>query len=189
MTRAVFLDRDGTINKEVNYLTDIPQIHIDEGVYGALYSLKEKGFLNIIVTNQSAVARGLLTEEKLREINEHFLGLLRHKDRSLIDDIFYSPYHPEGTTEEYRKESYLRKPNTGMIMRAVVKYGIDLNESFFVGDSYTDMLCARNAGLKKILVLTGYGREAADRCRENDVSVEYTASDLPEAAEFILKSV
>ena len=93
MNRAIFLDRDGTINKEVDYLTKIEQVVLIRGAKKALQTFKELGFLNIVITNQSAVARGFLTEKKLFEIHSRFLELLTHNSESLVEDIFYCPFH------------------------------------------------------------------------------------------------
>jgi D,D-heptose 1,7-bisphosphate phosphatase len=187
MAKAVFLDRDGTINKEVNYLTEIHQIEFIPGVQLALSLLKSLGFLNIIITNQSAVARGFLTEEKLGDLHGEFYSRLALDGKSLIDDILYSPYHSDGIIEKFKTESICRKPNTGMIVKAMLRHSLDLSESFFIGDSYSDMICAQNAGITKILVLTGYGAETRQKCAEKKITVEYIAQDLPDAARFIKK--
>jgi len=187
MAKAVFLDRDGTINKEVNYLTEIHQLEIIPGIPEALSLLKSSGFLNIIITNQSAVARGYITTEKLEELHNEIRSRLTMNGKSLIDDILYSPYHIEGIIEKYKTESFFRKPNTGMILKAALRHSLNLSESFLVGDSYSDMMCAKNAGLRKILVLTGYGEETKQKCAENNISVDYVAKDLTDAAQFIKK--
>jgi D-glycero-D-manno-heptose 1,7-bisphosphate phosphatase len=184
--KAIFLDRDGTINKEVNYLTDKKEIEILSGVKDALAGFKNHGFINLIITNQSAVSRGLLTLEQLTEIHSEFLKLLSVDNIPLIDDIFYSPYHLDGVVEEYKIHSNDRKPGTGMIEKAVEKYSIDLNSSFLIGDSYVDMKCAENAGLKKILVMTGYGKSELINCKKANIFIEYIANDLPDAQRFIL---
>ncbi len=187
MAKAVFLDRDGTINKEVNYLTEIHQIEFIPGVQCALSLLKSLGFLNIIITNQSAVARGFLTQEKLGCLHSEFYSRLALDGKNLIDDILYSPYHSDGIIEEFKAESFYRKPNTGMIVKAMLRHSIDLSESFFIGDSYSDMRCAQNAGIRKILVLTGYGAQTRQKCIENDITIDFIAQDLPDAAQFIKK--
>ena len=114
-SKAIFLDRDGTINKEVNYLTDKKDIEIIDGATEALANFKKQGYLNIIITNQSAIARGLLTIEQLMEIHNDFLKILTLNGTPLIDDIFYSPYHTDGVIEEYKIQSNDRKPGIGMI--------------------------------------------------------------------------
>lgn len=187
MNKAVFLDRDGTINEEVNYLRRIKDIRIFPKSIEALQKFKNLGYLNIIITNQSGIARGFLTEEELNNIHTEFRKLLNVKGSELIDDIFYSPYHSEGIIEKYRVQSPDRKPETGMIFKAVKKYDINLEESFFIGDSYTDMKCAENSGLKKIMVMTGYGKEDFKKCSDENIKIDYIAENLYDASVFIDK--
>jgi D,D-heptose 1,7-bisphosphate phosphatase len=185
--KAVFLDRDGTINKEVNYLTDKKNIEIIDGVKEALLNFKNLGYLNIIITNQSAIARGLLTIVQLEEIHHEFHKLLKFNDVNLIDDIFYSPFHIEGEVEKYKIKSEDRKPGIGMILKAVEKYNINLEQSFFIGDSYVDMKCAKNAKLKKIMVRTGFFESELIKCKKEDIFIDYLASDLLDASKYIEK--
>ncbi|MDD5361680.1 MAG: HAD family hydrolase [Ignavibacteria bacterium] len=187
MKKAIFLDRDGTINHDVGYLSKKKDIKILQGAHEALSVFKSLGYLNIVVTNQSGIARGYYTEEDLKDIHDEFLNLLNSDNRVLIDDIFYSPYHTEGIVKKYTMESNTRKPGTGMIMLAVEKYEIDLNQSFLIGDSLVDMQCARNAGIKKILVMTGYGDITIEKCKSENIHIEFIAADLKSAAEFIGK--
>jgi len=183
--KAVFLDRDGTINKEVNYLVDRKKIEIIRGVKDALLNFKNLGYLNIIVTNQSAVARGLLTIEQLEEIHKEFNKLLRINNVSLIDDIFYSPYHIDGVVDEFKKVSEDRKPAIGMILKAVEKYNIKLDDSFMIGDSFVDMKCAENAKIRKIMVKTGYFESELIKCKKEDIFIDYFANDLLEASKYL----
>lgn len=187
MNRAIFLDRDGTINKEVDYLTKPEQIVLIKGAKKALQTFKELGYLNIVITNQSAIARGLLEEKKLFEIHSKFLNLFTFRSKPLIYDIFYCPFHTEGIVKKFASESFNRKPNPGLILKAAIKYNIDLSKSFLIGDSYTDMKCAEFAGLKKILVLTGYGEDALKKCTEENVKIECVVNNIFEASKFIKK--
>ncbi|MBS1493568.1 MAG: HAD family hydrolase [Bacteroidetes bacterium] len=184
MNKAVFLDRDGTINEEVDYLKRVEDLKVYSYTTEALEILKELGFLNIIITNQSGVARGFFTEEDLKLIHEELLGITNKKTK-LIDDIYYSPFHTEGTIEKYKIESDLRKPRIGMLLKARKEHSIDLNSSFFIGDTYTDMKTAQNAGLKKILVLTGYGAEHLQKCLDENLQIDFIAKDLLDAANHI----
>jgi len=188
MNKAIFLDRDGTINEEVNYLKFIKDIRIFPNTIEALRNFKTLGYLNIIITNQSGVARGFLSEEELNNIHSEFRKLLSDDNDGLIDDIFYSPYHPEGIIEKYKKDSPDRKPGTGLILKAKEKYNIDLKESYLIGDSLVDMQCAENSGLKKILVKTGYGEETIKKCISGNISIDFFAGNLFEASEFICNS-
>lgn len=187
MNRAIFLDRDGTINREVDYLTEPGQIVLIKGAKKALKTFKELGFLNIVITNQSAIARGFLTEKKLFEIHSRFLSLLTFRSKPLIYDIFYCPFHKDGIIEQFATESFNRKPNPGLILKSAVKYNIDLSKSFLIGDSYTDMKCAEISGLKKILVLTGYGEDALVKCTKDNVKIDCVVNDIYEASKFIKK--
>ncbi len=189
MQKAIFLDRDGTINEEVSYLRRIEQIKIFPGTISALQKFKSLGFLNIIVTNQSGIARGFLTEEDLKNIHYEFKRLLNTNDEVLIDDILYSPFHIDGKIQIYKLDSQDRKPNTGMIRKAQLKHSINLKESFFIGDSFTDMKCAENAGLKKILVRTGCGENDFKKCVVENIEIDYFANDIYDASFFIEKQV
>lgn len=185
LNRAVFLDRDGTLNEEVSYLSRVEDLKIIPGAETALKELRKAGYLNIVITNQSGISRGFFTEEDLSEIHAELSARLQDRGRSLIDGIFYSPYHPEGILEKYRMESPDRKPGTGMIMKAAERFDIELKESFLIGDSLTDMQCADNAGLRKILVMTGYGRKTKEVCAGLGIEPEYVAEDILDAAGYI----
>ena len=186
MNKAVFIDRDGTINEEVNYLKHPDELNVYDSSLKALEVLKKLGFLNIVITNQSGIARGFFTEDDLKLIHDKMLEITNSKEK-LIDDIYYSPFHIEGTIEKYTIESDLRKPRIGMILKAREEHSIDLNSSFFIGDTLTDMQTAKNAGLKKILVLTGYGSKELTKCLEKNVEPDYIAQDLLDAANYIKK--
>lgn len=185
MHKAIFLDRDGTLNEEVNYLKKPEEIKIFSNTVPALLTFKSLGFLNIIVTNQSGIARGFLSEEDLDVIHNQFRKLLRHENTELIDSIYYSPFHPDAVVDVYKTDSPDRKPGTGMISKAADKFNIDISESFLIGDSYTDMKCAFNAGLRSILVKTGYGYRDEKLCLENEISPEYIAEDIYDASLYV----
>jgi D-glycero-D-manno-heptose 1,7-bisphosphate phosphatase len=187
VNKAIFLDRDGTINEEVNYLKRPEDIRLYPNTIKALLNFKDSGFLNIIITNQSGIARGYFTEEELSIIHNELRKLIAgdNDGKELIDDIFYSPFHEEGIIDKYKSKSEDRKPNTGMIRKAILKHGIDIKESYFIGDSFTDMLCAENAGLKKILVETGYGKEDILKCRSENIQLDYIAGNLYEASLYL----
>ncbi|HMS63656.1 MAG TPA: HAD family hydrolase [Ignavibacteria bacterium] len=187
MNKAIFLDRDGTINEEVNYLINTEDIRIIPNTVNALRNFKNSGYLNIVITNQSGIARGFLTEEDLDKIHTCIRKILRENGNELIDDIFYSPYLSDGIIEKYKKESPDRKPGTGLILKAAAKFNIDLQESYFIGDSYTDMKCAENAGLRRVLVKTGYGEDTYKKCKEEKIFIDYIAENLFEASEIISK--
>lgn len=189
MNKAIFLDRDGTIIEEVNYLKRPEEIKIIPNAVKALQLFKTLGFLNIIITNQSGVARGFISESELNSIHSGLIQQLKEKDedQELIDDIFFSPFHPEGIIEKYKIVSEDRKPSIGLIRKAQSKHNIDLKESYFIGDSLTDMQCAGNAGLKKILVKTGYGNEDYEKCLKAEIKIDFYAVDLYDASMFVNK--
>lgn len=185
MTKAIFLDRDGTINEEVSYLRRKEDIKIFPDAADVLHKFRKMGFLNIIITNQSGIARGFLTEEDLAGIHEEILKRLMIDNTPLIDEIYFSPYLAEGLVKEYSIESDERKPGTGMIRRAQDAYEINIKESFLIGDSFTDMQCAQKAGLKKILVETGYGKRDYAKCIEENIAPDYFAKNLLDACSYI----
>ena len=187
--RAIFLDRDGTLNVDTGYISRIEDLKIIDGTMTALRRFRDSGFLNIIITNQSGVSRGFFTEDELLRINHELSYRLSEDGVSLIDEIFYSPYHIDGVVERYKVDSHDRKPGTGLITKAASKRNIDLKESFFIGDSLTDMQCANNAGLKKILVATGNGMDACKKCIELNIEPDFFAKDILEASEYITRLV
>lgn len=185
MNKAIFLDRDGTLIEEVGYLKRIEDIRIFPNTKSALEKFKSLGFLNIVVTNQSGIARGYLTPEVLDSIHLEIRKELRKDSVDLIDDLFYSPYHREGVIREFSIDSEDRKPGTGMISKAESKHNIAIEESFFIGDSFTDMKCAENAGMKRILLKTGYGINDYRKCIDEKINIDYYAGDLFDASLYI----
>ncbi|MFX0022014.1 MAG: D-glycero-beta-D-manno-heptose 1,7-bisphosphate 7-phosphatase [Candidatus Hermodarchaeota archaeon] len=153
INKAIFLDRDGVINKEVNYLSNPDLFEFIDGSIEALKILKEKRFLLIVITNQAGIARGFFTEETLKEIHHKMIDILMQNGVNL-DDIFYCPHHPTFTGP-----CECRKPNPGMIFNAKIKYNIDLNQSYMIGDTLNDIQTGIAANCKTVLVLTGYGKE------------------------------
>ena len=145
MTKAIFLDRDGVINKErKDYVKSIEEFQILDGVPESIKMLKEKGFVVIVITNQSAINRGLVTIETLNEIHNHLQKILKDNNTS-IDDFYFCPHIPDENCQ-------CRKPNPGMLIKAVQDHDIDMNQSFMIGDSLTDVQAAQKAGCKGILL-------------------------------------
>ncbi len=149
--KAIFLDRDDTLIEDPGYINSPEQVKLLDGVAEALIELKALGYKLVIVTNQSAVARGIVTEKVLGEIHNRLEQLLAEK-KAFLDGIYYCPYHPDGAVKKYRKESDFRKPNPGMLLKAAEEMGLDLGQSWCVGNSISDMEAGLRAGCKTILI-------------------------------------
>lgn len=149
LIKAVFFDRDGTLNVDTGYLHRVEDFIWIEGAKEAIKYCNDLGYLVIIVTNQSGIARGYYTAEAVFEIHSWMQQELS-KIGARLDDIFYCPHHVDGVIKEYSRSCDCRKPATGMLEAAIKKYGISRNDSFFVGDADTDMQCAKNAGVAGI---------------------------------------
>ncbi len=181
--RAVFLDRDGTVNKEVDNLRSLGQLRILPGVAPAIRELNKLGFLVIVITNQPVVSRGLVTEKEVDAIHAVLVRRLGQKGAKL-DAVYYCPHHPMAQVRKYRVVCRCRKPNTGLIIKATKKFGINLKKSFMVGDSTRDVLAGKNANMKTILVKTGY----AGKDGKYNVKPDFTAKNLNEAVKIIKRN-
>ena len=157
--RAIFLDRDGTLNVHDGYITKKEQLRLMDGVSEALNIFHSLGYLCIVVTNQPTVARGENTIEEIEEINRR-LEYLLSKGGSFVDGIYFCPHHPErgfeGENPEYKIDCECRKPKTGMILSAAKDYNIDLAFSYMAGDSDADIRCAENAGVIPVKISETY---------------------------------
>jgi mannose-1-phosphate guanylyltransferase/phosphomannomutase len=182
MKRAVFLDRDGTIIKEIGYLTlrDIGRVRFFKGAAEAIKKLNQLGFIVVVVTNQPVVARGLATEKEIDKIHAILVNRLAKKGAK-IDAIYSCPHHPEATLPKYRVRCRCRKPNIGMIMKAAKKFTINLKKSFIVGDRTADIAAGQRAGVTVVLVKTGYGGKDG----KYDGKPDFVARNLREAVEII----
>lgn len=153
--RAVFLDRDGTINRYVGFLKNIDDLELIDGVDEAIKKINEKGYLAIVVTNQPVIARGEVSIQELEEIHNKMETLLGESG-AYIDDIFFCPHHPDkgfdGEKTEYKIICDCRKPEPGMLLSAAKKYNIDLSKSWMVGDSESDMKAGISAGCNVVLI-------------------------------------
>lgn len=149
--KAVFLDRDDTIIHDSGYISDPDQVKLTAGAAHALWQLKKMGFLVIIVSNQSGVARGLITIEQLDDVHRRMNDLLA-SEGVYPDGIYYCPYHPEGTVAPYNCDSDLRKPKPGMLLLAAKEKDIDLSRSWMIGDGYRDIAAGLAAGCHTVLV-------------------------------------
>ncbi len=153
--KAIFLDRDGTINKYVGFLRDINQFELIDGVTEAIKKINHSDYLCIVITNQPVIARGEVTLEELDEIHNKMQTLLGN-DGAYIDALYYCPHHPDkgfaGERIEYKINCDCRKPKPGLILQAAKEYNIDLSESWMIGDGKNDVQCGINAGCKTGLI-------------------------------------
>lgn len=149
--KAIFLDRDGTLIKDPGYMNNPDQVKLLDGVAEALAELKALGYKLIVTSNQSGVARGIVTEKTLGEIHNRLKQLLAEKGGHL-DKIYYCPYHPDGVIPKYRKESDWRKPNSGMLLAAADEMDVDLSQSWGIGNSSRDIEAGSRVGCKTILL-------------------------------------
>ena len=184
--RAIFLDRDGTMNVSKGFISKADDLELIPGTIDAIKAINKSGALAIVITNQPVIARGECSFEELHNIHNKLKTLLGEKG-AFVDDIFYCPHHPdkgfEGEVPELKFDCECRKPKTGMIEEAVRKYNIDLSKSYMVGDSTMDLETARNAGIKSVLVNTGF----AGNDGKYDRSCDIEADNLFDAVEKIIK--
>ncbi len=178
MNRAVFLDRDGVLNEERGYLHRVEEVVIFPGAGAALKRLQDAGFLLFIVTNQSGIGRGYFTVEDMHRIHAHLWAELG-RDGVRFEEVYFALESPE-------QPSRGRKPSPQFLFDARDGHGIDLAQSYMVGDKLIDLECGWNAGVKRsLLVRTGYGAETERQAR-GELSRAIVLDDLPSAARWIL---
>jgi D-glycero-D-manno-heptose 1,7-bisphosphate phosphatase len=183
---AVFLDRDGTLNEEVNFVRAAEELEMLPGAAASVRALNERGIIVCIISNQSGVARGFFSEQDLVPIHEKLERELG-KEGARIDHIYYCPHHPTEGKPPYNVVCSCRKPGIGMLQQAAKDFDLNLQRSFVVGDRIVDIQAGRNAGATTILVLTGYGPHALEECREEGVVPDHIAVDIAEAAKIIMQ--
>jgi D,D-heptose 1,7-bisphosphate phosphatase len=185
---AIFLDRDGTINQEVDHLSSQEQFELIDGVGEAICQINSAGILAVVVTNQPVIARGELKEAELKLIHNKMDTLLGRQG-AYLDRLYYCPHHTdsgfEGEIRVLKLDCDCRKPKIGLFIQAKNDLNIVLEKSWVVGDSTRDILAAQNAGMKSILVKTGYAGK--DGCYE--VTPDFLVENLNEAVELILKEI
>jgi D-glycero-D-manno-heptose 1,7-bisphosphate phosphatase len=172
VTRAIFIDRDGTINIDKDYLTDPNQIEFIENSPEAISLANKLGLKVIVISNQSGVARGLMTVEQVESVNNRLVEMLAASGAT-VDAIYYCPHHPSNGDV-----CSCRKPGIGMLLRAKEQLDIDLLSSFVVGDKWSDVKCGENAGAMTSLVMTGYGKTDYQRCIDDRIKIDYLADNL-----------
>jgi D-glycero-D-manno-heptose 1,7-bisphosphate phosphatase len=179
--KAIFLDRDNTIIEDPGYINNPDQVKLLDGAPEALNSLKALGYKLVVVSNQSGVARGIVTEETLGQIHKRLEQLLAEKGVSL-DRIYYCPFHIDGVIPRYRKDSDWRKPNPGMLLAAGKDLDIDLRESWMVGDTTGDIEAGARAGCRTIMLA---GRTHEQKLQPGAPAPDYKAVNLKEVVNII----
>lgn len=172
---AVFLDRDGVLTEENGYITLPEKLKIFPYAAESVRKIRQKGYYAIVITNQSGVARGLFTEEALCRMNDYLT------EQTDVDAIFYCPHHPDGKVGKYRKECGCRKPGIGMFEAAYREFPIDIAKSYMIGDRAGDILAGQRAGLRTILLESGYGTGRL----EAEVTPDIVMQDLRDVAEWL----
>ena len=186
---CVFLDRDGCVCREAGYINHPDRICLQPGSGAAVRELNRRGILAVLTTNQSGVARGYITEAILGKIHGRLEEQLAARGARL-DAVYYAANHPSAKHGRYRAEDGMRKPATGMIARACRRFRIDLSRSYTVGDKITDVEFARNAGVKSVFVLSGYGLGEYEYQRKTwKVQPDHIAEDLRAAARWIISDL
>lgn len=187
MDKIIFLDRDGTINREVNYLHKPEDLEFLPGAAEAMRLLKEAGFKLVVITNQAGVARGYYGCEDVERLHEYMNGLLKPRGAG-VDAYYYCPHHPVHGIGSYKTECRCRKPGTGMFEMAERDFLIDKPHSYMIGDKLIDVEAGVNYGVAAILVGTGYG--AAERQglmeRKEKPLYDFYAKTLMDAARYII---
>ena len=182
---AIFIDRDGTINEDIGYVSHPDDLFIYPFAADAIRRLNQAGLKVIIITNQSGIARGFYSETTLEAIH-HKLGRELAREKAKIDAVYYCPHHPRHGNQHYRKVCDCRKPQTAMLERAAAEHEINLSQSYVIGDKASDINLATNAGAKGVLVMTGYGAETYANLERFPCYPTIIAKDLLEAVNLIL---
>ena len=178
--KAVFVDRDGTINVDVHYLDDPDKFEMYPGVQIGMKKLQENGFKIIVITNQSGIARGYFTEEQLSHIHERMKQEFQMFNVTL-DGIYYCPHHPND-------ECNCRKPNTGLFEKAIAEHDIDVKKSYMLGDKILDIGAGKKIGVRTVLIPEPHVREDfLSQKNEWEHHPDYIADDFKDAVEWILK--
>lgn len=184
--RAIFLDRDGTINKDVGYPRDFSQIQVYPFSVGAIRDIRRLGFLAVVVTNQSGIGRGLISEDALHDIHKRLSSALKRR-KAPLDRIYYCPHYVQAAVPKYRRDCSCRKPKPGMGRRAAAELGLDLRRSYMIGDKVEDVRFGQAIGATPILVLTGFGRRSLAELRNSKRPPAHVARNLQTAVRWIAR--
>jgi len=182
---ALFLDRDGVLTVENSYITRPEGLRLETGAAEAVRTLNAAGVLAVVVSNQSGVARGLMSEQDMADVHARLEQLLS-EDGATLDAAYYCPNHLEGTVERFSRDASCRKPQTGMIDAAVRDLGIDLSASAMVGDQLTDAELAERAGIPCVLVETGKGQSSYKEAQASGLPVAVLVPGVLDAARWMV---
>jgi len=180
---AVFLDRDGTINYDTGYIGNPEQVQLYKGVPEGISELRSQGFKIIVVSNQSGIARGLISKEDVEAVNNKINELLE-KGNAKIDEFYYCPNHPAFNNAD---ECACRKPSPKMIFQAAKDWNINLKKSYFIGDTFVDVECGINAGIKTILLKNTLKGNEISLLQTLGKNPTFIADNFSEACKFIIK--
>jgi D-glycero-D-manno-heptose 1,7-bisphosphate phosphatase len=185
--KAIFLDRDGTLIIEKNYLHKPEEVQIEHTVIPALFKLQKNGYLLFIVTNQAGIGRGYYTQEDFERVQSHLINEFK-KHKITIAKTYHCPHHPSEGKGKYLKDCNDRKPKPGMILRACAEFKISPQNTFMIGDTPSDIQAGKNAGCKTILVKTGHAKQINPETLP--VTPDFIATSLEDAVDhFILKDL
>ena len=178
---AIFLDRDGVIIEDSHYVSSTQEVRLIPGSADAIAALNAAGWVVVVVTNQSGVARGMFTTETVEAVHTHIAELLAERGAK-IDAFYYCPHHTDGEVEAFRGDCACRKPKPGMLLRAAEELWLDLSRSWIVGDRPTDLQAGAAVGCQTVLVRTGYGAEVdAGVLDREKLKLRAVVADLREA--------
>jgi D,D-heptose 1,7-bisphosphate phosphatase len=184
MNKAVFFDRDGTLNYDPGYLGNPDKVELFEGVPEQIKKLKDEfGFLIVVISNQSGITRGIISEDDVKAVNLKINQILKDNGTS-IDAFYYCPFHPDYDNEEKCK---CRKPSPFMVFEASNDLDLDLSKSYFVGDTISDIQCGRNAGVKTILIKSSFNKEEIIELKKEEFSPNFVSENFIDACNFIIK--
>ena len=190
MTSVIFLDRDGVLIEDVHLLSTPESIRVRDDVPQALVKLRDAGFRLMVVSNQTVVARGILTEPEMKLLHRQVEEALQDKSAPTLDGFYYCPHHPRATIQDYRVDCNCRKPRPGLLLRAATEQDIDLAGSFMIGDRMTDIIAGASTGCRTVLVETGQHLappiETSDPI-DNSILPDHTCANLADAARWILQ--
>ncbi|MBI4994666.1 HAD-IIIA family hydrolase [Candidatus Peregrinibacteria bacterium] len=182
--KAIFLDRDGTIIRHVDLPHRAEDLRLLPGVADAIKTFSKLGFINIVISNQPVVARGLINLKEAEALDRYVIIQLARR-KAVIDAVYRCPHHPKATLKKYRRRCRCRKPGTGMFIKAIKKFKIDTKQSFMIGDSIIDVVAGCRVGVKTILVKTGPGHARLDKLY--NAKPDFFAHSLKEAASIVRK--